>query len=58
MNFAASFLVVIGVQSEENLHDLAPICTVPVGIEKAQIKRHVLAIIGREFLALRRFVQE
>ena len=58
VNFAAPLRVVIRVQSEQDLHGLAPIGSVPVGIEEAQIKRHMLTIIGREFLALRRFIQE
>jgi hypothetical protein len=58
VKLAASFRVEISIQSEEDLHGLAPICSVSIRVQDSQIERHMLAIIGRELLALRRFIQE
>lgn len=58
MKTTALFSFEIRVQSEQDLHNLAPIGSVPIRVKEPQIKRHVLAIIGRKPLALRRFIQE
>ncbi len=58
MDMAAPLIIDIGVQAEQDLHSLAPIGPIPIRVKEPQIKLHVLTIIRRERLALRRLVQK
>ncbi len=56
MDVATLIGIGIRVQAEQNLHGLAPIGPIPIRVKEPQIKLHVLTIIRRERLALRRLV--
>jgi len=58
MDETTALRIEIGIEAEQNLHRLAPVGAVARGVEQAQIQRHVLAVIGRQRLTGRRFIQK
>lgn len=45
MDDAATDRIAVWIQAEENLHGLAPVSTIALGIKEPHVKLHVLAII-------------
>ncbi|MBK9268097.1 MAG: hypothetical protein IPM67_05380 [Sphingomonadales bacterium] len=58
MNFAATRWVMFRVEVKQDLHGFAPVGVIAFSIQEPQIEGHMLTIIGRERLALRRFLQK
>lgn len=58
VNVTASLGITGGVQAEQNLDGFPPIRSVTLGVQKSHIELHVLAIIRRERVAERWFVQK
>ena len=57
MDGAAAVGIALWIEAKENLHSFAPIGAITLGIEQAHVEFHVLAIIGCQRLAGRRFVE-
>ena len=58
VDIAASFGLAAGVQAEKNMDRFAPIGSVTFGVQEPQIEFHMLAVVRRERVAERRFVQK
>ena len=58
VDIAASFGLAAGVQAEKNMDRFAPIGSVTFGVQEPQIELHMLAVVRRERVAERRFVQK
>lgn len=58
MDLARPFRLGCRIDAEEDFCSLAPIGTVSVGIKQPQIQNHMLAVVSRQLLALRRFIKE
>lgn len=58
VDIAASFGIAAGVQAEKNMDRFPPIGPVTFRIQEPQIEFHVLAVVRRERVAERRFVQK
>lgn len=58
MDLPATLRLARGIESEQDLEGLAPICSVACRVEQAEIKDHMLAIVGRERLAGRWLVEK
>ena len=50
--------LVIGIQTEQDPDDFAPVGVITGCVEQPEIEHHMVAIIGREVLALRRLIQK
>ncbi len=58
MNRAATLGIAIRIETKQNMHRLAPVSTIAVGVEQSHIELHVLAIVRCERFAERWFVQK
>lgn len=58
MNMAEALRIEIWIEAEQNSHGFTPVGAITGGIEQAQIQDHVIAIIGRQSLTGRRFIQK
>ena len=58
MDETTALWIEIGIEAEQDLHGFPPIGAITRGVEQAQIQGHVLAVIGRQPLTGRRFIQK
>ena len=58
MDDAAAFWLTLGIEAEKDMHGLAPVRTVALGVEESHIKLHMLAVIRCQRIAGWRFFQK
>lgn len=58
VDVARALRIEIGIEAEQDLHGFAPVGAIACGVEEAQIQRHVFAVIRRQRLTGRRFIQK
>lgn len=58
VQMTAALWVEVRIETKEDLDRFTPVGAVARGVEKPQIQLHMLAVIGREMIAARRFVQK